>query len=196
MNLETRDRLIASASTLFASNGYRGASVRDICNQARCNPGAVSYHFGGKRQLYRTVLRQAAERLAAAVAGAGGDDEEQTEAPDPVEVVLKTFRRIREEPVASRVLLRDLVEGGTLAVEALEPTLRAAVAALAAATGAADTPQASKTVRVRFLELASPVFLLTAAWPIVARALDLQESDRDPLLDTLILHTKERSDEF
>ena len=29
------------------------------------NPGAVSYHCGGKRQLYRSVLRQAVERLAA-----------------------------------------------------------------------------------------------------------------------------------
>jgi len=173
-----------AASSLFASHGYSGASVRDICNQARCNPGAVSYHFGGKRQLYRTVLRQAAERLAAAVAvGDGGD---RTETPDPVEVVRRTFRRIQEAPVASRLLLRDLADGGTQAVEALEPTLRAAVRALATGTGAADTPGTSNSVRVLFLELAAPVFLLSAAWPIVARALDAHEDDREPLLDTLI----------
>lgn len=169
---------------MFANHGYRGSSVRDICNQARCNPGAVSYHFGGKRQLYRTVLRHAAERLAAAVGAANGEGDPAT--ADPVEVVRRTFRRIREDPVASRLLLRDLADGGTQAVEALEPTLRAAVAALATSAGAGDTPSASPAVKVRFLSLSGPVFLLTAAWPIVARALDLQEDDRERLLETLI----------
>jgi AcrR family transcriptional regulator len=56
MNLSTRQRLVEAASALFAERGYSGASVRDICNLARVNPGAVSYHFCGKRQLYRTAL--------------------------------------------------------------------------------------------------------------------------------------------
>ena len=64
MNLTTRDRLLQAGTRLFAENGYRGASVRDICNLAGANPGAVSYHFGGKRQLYRSVLRKAAAGLA------------------------------------------------------------------------------------------------------------------------------------
>ncbi len=64
MNLATRERLLQAATRLFADTGYRGASVRDICNLAGANPGAVSYHFGGKRQLYRSVLRQAAAWLA------------------------------------------------------------------------------------------------------------------------------------
>jgi AcrR family transcriptional regulator len=181
---ETRDRLIDAASTLFAANGYRGSSVRDICNQARCNPGAVSYHFGGKRQLYRTVLRQAAERLAASVAGE--PDDEQNTIPDPIDVVGRTFRRIRDDPVASRLLLRDLADGGTQAVEALEPTLRGAVGALTTSSGAGDVSRTSDTVRLRFMQLAAPVFLLTAAWPIISRALDLQENDRDRLLESLI----------
>ena len=64
MNLTTRERLLQAATRLFADNGYRGASVRDICNLAGANPGAISYHFGGKRQLYRAVLRRAAAGLA------------------------------------------------------------------------------------------------------------------------------------
>ena len=63
MNTTTSERLLDASARLFAESGYRGASVRDICNQARANPGAVSYHFGGKRQLYRAVLRRAASQL-------------------------------------------------------------------------------------------------------------------------------------
>ncbi len=184
MNLTTRERLIESASQLFARHGYRGAPVRDICNQARANPGAVSYHFGGKRQLYRTVLRRAAERLAA---GAAGDGTAAAGSFDVRETVRRVFRRVQEDPVAARLLLRDLADGGTIAVEALEPNIRTAIEALSSSVGASDTLRSSDPARVRFLALAAPVFLLSAAWPVVARALDLEDVDRAGLLDRLIL---------
>lgn len=183
MNSSTRQRLIEAASALFADRGHSGASVRDICNLARVNPGAVSYHFGGKRQLYRTALRQAAQRLARGEAQGSGD------APSPspgVEAVLRqVFRRLGEDPVATRLLLRDLAEGGGLAVEALEPTLRGAVDALRAATGQTDEPGASAELRLLFLELAAPMFLLAAAWPAIARTLELADPERERLLDEL-----------
>jgi len=184
MNPSTRQRLVEAASALFAERGYSGASVRDICNLARVNPGAVSYHFGGKRQLYRTALRQAAQRLA------GGEAPGSAEAPSrspELEVVLRrVYRRLGEDPVATRLLLRDLAEGGGLAVEALEPTLRGALDALRAATGQTDDPGISAELRLLFLELAAPVFLLAAAWPAIARTLELADPERERLLDELI----------
>ena len=64
MSSDTKTRLLETAATLFAEHGYRGASVRRICDLARANPGAISYHFGGKKQLYRTALRRAASSLS------------------------------------------------------------------------------------------------------------------------------------
>lgn len=183
MNPTTRLRLVEAASTLFAERGYGGASVRDICNLARVNPGAVSYHYGGKRQLYRTVLRQAAERLARGEASGPADA-----ASPPLDlraVVRRVFRRLGGDPVATRLLLRDLAEGGTLAVEALEPTLRGAIDGLRAATGHTDDADASTEVRLLFLELAAPVFLLAAAWPAIAHTLGLADPERERLLDEL-----------
>lgn len=181
-----------AASALFADRGYGGASVRDICNLARVNPGAVSYHFGGKRQLYRTTLRQAAQRLARVEAASGGAD--RLPGPDAVYTVVgEVVRRLRQEPVATRLLLRDLAEGGALAVEALEPTLRAALDALREAAGHTDAPRASAEVRLLFLELGAPVFLLAAAWPAIARTLELDEGDREPLLDEMARRALQRS---
>jgi AcrR family transcriptional regulator len=184
MNPTTRDRLIHAASQLFASQGYRGAPVRDICNLARTNPGAVSYHFGGKRQLYRTVLRQAAERLAAAALG--DEREENINDVDLLAMSRRIFGQIHDDPAASQLLLRDLAEGGAVAVEALEPALRSALDALSRWVGHSDTPRASSEVRTLFLELAAPLFLVTAAWPLVARPLELDEAERDRLLETMI----------
>lgn len=187
----TRERLVEAASQLFAERGYGGASVRDLCDLARVNPGAVSYHFGGKRQLYRTALRQAAQRLARF------EPLEEPERTDDAEsvraVVRRVVRRLEEDPVSTRLLLRDLAEGGTLAVEALEPSLRGALAALRTVTGHTDTPRASAEVRLLFIELAAPVFLVAAAWPALARTLELDERERERLVDEMTRRALARS---
>jgi AcrR family transcriptional regulator len=182
---ETRARLVNAASDLFAEHGYRGASVRDICNIARANPGAVSYHFGGKRQLYRTVLRQAAGRLADLFSG-GEEDSEVVQDRELQDVVRTVFLSLQADAVATRLLLRDLADGGSLAVEALGPTLRRAVDALRRALGHPETPRASAEARQLFLEIAAPIFLLSAGWPAVAPALDLSAADRMRLFDQMM----------
>jgi len=70
-------------------------------------------------------------------------------------------------------------------VEALEPTLREALDALRAVTGHTDDSRASAEVRLLFLELAAPVFLLAAAWPAIARTLELADPEREQLLAEL-----------
>ncbi len=181
MNLSTRERMVEAAAELFAERGYSGASVRDICNLARANPGAVSYHFGGKRQLYRSVLRGAAAKLA--LAGAPAEDEGEVEGViDVPTAAANLFRKLDNDPVAVRLLLRDLADGGSLAVEALEPGIRNALGALQTAYGSTDARRATAEIALLFLQLAAPVFLLAAAWPAVARPLELGDADRERLL--------------
>ncbi len=186
MNLSTRERLVRAATRLFADSGYRGASVRDICNQAGANPGAVSYHFGGKRQLYRFVLRQAASVLAemGPTTGDSGDFEDATS--DAAEALGRVLRRLQSDDTATRLLLRDLADGGSVAVESLTPPLRNAFEQLKATIGEDDSPRGSAESRLLFLELAAPLFLLAAAWPVVARALDLQLDQREALSAALV----------
>ena len=172
MTSDTRARLLETAATLFAEHGYRGASVRHICDLARANPGAVSYHFGGKRQLYRTVLRRASATLANIRIG---DDDGENDSPDPdIDTVLdRVVQQITARTTETRLLLRDLADGGEVAVEALEPTLRAAHRKLQMSIGEESGARGSVGSRHLFLDLAAPLFLLTAAWPVLQRALDL-----------------------
>jgi TetR/AcrR family transcriptional regulator, regulator of cefoperazone and chloramphenicol sensitivity len=85
VDLETRERLIESAATLFAANGYAKVSVRHICAAAAANVAAVNYHFGGKTGLYEQVLRRAITVMQATTteaidAGAGRHPREQLKA--------------------------------------------------------------------------------------------------------------------
>lgn len=52
----TRDALLDAAEQLFAANSYEGVSLRAITARAKANLAAVSYHFGGKEELYRAML--------------------------------------------------------------------------------------------------------------------------------------------
>jgi len=57
----TRERLLGTAAEHFADHGYAQARVHDICEQAGANQAAVSYHFGGKYELYVSALRYSLE---------------------------------------------------------------------------------------------------------------------------------------
>lgn len=64
---ETAGSLLDAATGLFASRGYAGVGVRQICAAAGASANAVHYHFGSKENLYRAVLQRFAdERLASA----------------------------------------------------------------------------------------------------------------------------------
>jgi AcrR family transcriptional regulator len=54
---DTKDRLVAAATTLFAERGFHGTTVRDIAERAGANVAAGNYHYGSKKALYLEVLR-------------------------------------------------------------------------------------------------------------------------------------------
>jgi AcrR family transcriptional regulator len=54
----TRKCLLETAGQMFAEKGYRGATIREICERAGTNVAAVNYHFGNKETLYSEAWRQ------------------------------------------------------------------------------------------------------------------------------------------
>ena len=56
--LSASESLLRAAADRFAHRGYHGTSVETIARQAGVNKALVSYHFGGKEQLYLAVRRR------------------------------------------------------------------------------------------------------------------------------------------
>lgn len=73
----TREQILSTAERLFAEYGIEAVSHRRISEAAgQCNNFAVSYHFGGKADLLRAIVRQhndEVERLRAELTAAAGD---------------------------------------------------------------------------------------------------------------------------
>lgn len=175
----TRERLIATGTTVFADHGFRGAAVRDICNLARVNPGAISYHFGGKRQLYRAVLRSAVDHLAAITRQASAERGRL----GLRDGFIALEREIQTGSPAPRLLLRDMAEGGQMALEALSPVLRELRGAFANAHGASEDPALQRHLKAVLIGFAAPLLLSATAWPILEQTLGVDEEDRTAMFD-------------
>ncbi len=56
-DLGTRVLLLKVATRLFAKQGIKGTSVREIAKESGQNLSLISYYFGGKEGLYQEILR-------------------------------------------------------------------------------------------------------------------------------------------
>lgn len=54
----TKDRLLDAAEDLFLHHGYEKVSIRELALAADVNIAAINYHFQGKDNLYREVIKR------------------------------------------------------------------------------------------------------------------------------------------
>lgn len=114
----TREALLAAGSELFAEHGYDGVPVAVIADRARVNKAMISYHFGGKRQLYLAIVAATFAEIVASVERLAG-------APRPAPEVLREIIAVVGEMVTRRhphfctMMLREVLAGGAR----LEPAL-------------------------------------------------------------------------
>ena len=86
-NSESVERILETATQLFAAHGYHGVSTRQLAAAAELNVATINYHVGGKAELYRAVFRRAFMR-------------EQN-------IIADAIARVDEEVLADAMALRD-----------------------------------------------------------------------------------------
>lgn len=55
---DTRERIVTTASGLFAERGYAGTSIRDISEALGVTKAALYYHFASKDDILRAIVDQ------------------------------------------------------------------------------------------------------------------------------------------
>ncbi len=76
--LDTRTRMIISATELFRENGYSGTGFRDVVAHSGAPRGSIYHHFpGGKTELAEEAVRLAGDVVAARIERAAADGDPQ-----------------------------------------------------------------------------------------------------------------------
>jgi len=71
---DTRQRLIASALSLFSSRWYASVSVAEICREAGLSNGIFYKYFKSKEALFLTILEDVVTRIEEALGAVTGSD--------------------------------------------------------------------------------------------------------------------------
>ncbi len=58
----TREKLLHVALSVFSTKGYSATTLEDIAREADMTRGAIYWHFGGKAELYNSLLRKFSAR--------------------------------------------------------------------------------------------------------------------------------------
>jgi AcrR family transcriptional regulator len=106
----TRAALLSAGAALFAEDGFDGVTTAAVAARAGVNKALISYHFGGKRGLYRAILASGfaviADRLKA-VEARGAD------ARATLRGLLGAFAAVRERrPDFPVLFVREVLSRG------------------------------------------------------------------------------------
>jgi len=105
---ETRQKLLASALSHFASRGFKGASIAQIAGDIGLTKQALLYYFKRKRDLHGEVMRLIAGRMLAAIeasADPGYSPTQQFEA-----MVMALYDNAIKHPDDARALMQEMLE--------------------------------------------------------------------------------------
>jgi TetR/AcrR family transcriptional regulator, regulator of cefoperazone and chloramphenicol sensitivity len=91
---ETRRNLLEAAGKIFAGKGFREATIAEICQRARANTAAISYHFGSKEALYVESWRHAFSQSLQVYPFTGGVSQEAPAEERLHGLILAIMRRI------------------------------------------------------------------------------------------------------
>jgi TetR/AcrR family transcriptional regulator len=108
---DSRAALLAAATELFAAHGFDGVSVSDIAEKAGVNRTMISYHFGGKRDLYAAILAATFQEIVADVERIAGSE---GPAPEVLRAIVAAVgdAATHRHPHFCTMMLREVLTGG------------------------------------------------------------------------------------
>lgn len=77
-NLDTKERILFAATSLFAKKGFEGTSMRDIAGAAQVNLASINYHFENKTGLYLNVFEHNYRWLDSGIAALASEEQTTT----------------------------------------------------------------------------------------------------------------------
>jgi TetR/AcrR family transcriptional regulator len=107
---DTRERIFRAASAEFAARGFAGGNIDRIAAAADVNKAMIYYHFKSKAALYREILRDMFDAIAARLDDLGA---RQRTSEGKIRAFVEAIAREAEaRPHFPPIWFREIAEGG------------------------------------------------------------------------------------
>jgi AcrR family transcriptional regulator len=130
----TKAAVLAAAERLFALNGFRGVSVRDITAAAEVNLASVNYHFGSKDALIFEIFRRRTAELSRERARTLHEAADRHGGKPPVREILAALieppMRWSSKSEAHRIAMQFIIRARSEGTEEVREVLRTDVSHL------------------------------------------------------------------
>jgi AcrR family transcriptional regulator len=103
-SLETQDRLVKAAKSLFATKGYAGTAMEDLVAKAGMTRGALYHQYADKRDLFRAVFEAVEAELGQHIAMSVGAE---TDPWAQLRAGARAFLTHATTPAIRRIVLID-----------------------------------------------------------------------------------------
>lgn len=121
---EAEARILAAAEEVFATAGFKGATVQAIADRAGLPKANVHYYYNTKTQLYRTVLATVLERWLDAFRHIRDEADPATAL---AAYIAEKMAASRDRPLASKLFATEVIQGGVHLDDRLSGRLRVLV---------------------------------------------------------------------
>ncbi len=101
---KTRKHILATATALFAEEGYEATSIELVLRSTGISRGALYHHFASKDALFKAVLEEVEARVAVTVANAAG---RATNPLDALRAGCDAWLGLAHDPIVRRIVLID-----------------------------------------------------------------------------------------
>lgn len=190
-----KEKILDAAGDVFGRMGYKAATIREICRTAGVNVASINYYFGGKEELYRTVVTDLISRTFDRYPVDEGVNA-QSFPEDRLRAFIRgSLRRLLSPgglsgyPGKGQLVARELADPSTFMDDLVDEFIQPTAAVLSATVSELLGPQAGIQEIVRCqISVIGQCFHYAMAQPIITRLVAVDFSD-DAMIDELTDHT-------
>lgn len=188
---ETRERILDAALAAFGTDGFKGATTRQIAEAAGVNLPALQYYFGGKEGLYLACAEEIVERYRRQMLGLIGEAQDAlppTAGAEEARAALKAvIGGLAEQLLATEeaqawtgFVLREVAEQGPAFAILYEQVWAPGVELISRLIGRAlGEVEPSEGARIEALMLISGLSAFSVARPVALKQLGWADSTGD-----------------
>lgn len=189
-----KEKIIDTAGDVFGRMGYKAATIREICRAAGVNVASINYYFGGKKELYQTVVTDLISRTFERYPVLGQGDG-QASPEDRLRCFIHgTMQRLLSPgglsgyPGKGQLVVRELAEPSSFMDPMVEQFIRPTAAVLGSIISDLLGSNAGiKEITHCQISVIGQCFHYATARPIVSRIVTMDLSD-EGIIDELTDH--------